>query len=214
MMPLALVLLSAAFPPSSPWPSSSRSACTDAFETGLRLMPWGAAIFVAAPMAGSRISRVGERPFVVGGLLLGAAGDRLARPDRQTRPRLLPDGRAARHLWSRHVDDDPRGPERGHEPCRFAIHRQGIRHLHDVASAWRSVWGRDRSRGIRRRWRLPISAGLQRGVRSRARDLRRTLVGRCDHRSARTQPPPNPALAVASLSAGPAVEALAHRVQK
>jgi MFS family permease len=46
----------------------------DAFGTGLRLMPWGAAIFVAAPMAGSRIGRVGERPFVVGGSLLGAAG--------------------------------------------------------------------------------------------------------------------------------------------
>jgi EmrB/QacA subfamily drug resistance transporter len=46
----------------------------DAFATGLRLMPWGAAIFVAAPMAGSRIGRTGERPFLVGGLLLGAAG--------------------------------------------------------------------------------------------------------------------------------------------
>jgi MFS family permease len=37
-------------------------------------MPWGAAIFVAAPMAGSRINRAGERPFLVGGLLLGAIG--------------------------------------------------------------------------------------------------------------------------------------------
>ena len=46
----------------------------DALGTGLRLMPWGAAIFVAAPMTGSRISQVGERPFLVGGLLLGAAG--------------------------------------------------------------------------------------------------------------------------------------------
>ena len=46
----------------------------DAFATGLRLMPWGAAIFVAAPMAGAWIRRVGERPFIVGGSLLGAAG--------------------------------------------------------------------------------------------------------------------------------------------
>ena len=46
----------------------------NALGTGLRLMPWGASIFLAAPMAGSRISRVGERPFLVGGLLLGAAG--------------------------------------------------------------------------------------------------------------------------------------------
>jgi predicted MFS family arabinose efflux permease len=46
----------------------------DPFATGLRLMPWGAAIFVAAPMAGTRINRAGERPFLVGGLLLGAVG--------------------------------------------------------------------------------------------------------------------------------------------
>jgi MFS family permease len=46
----------------------------DALGTGLRLMPWGAAIFVAAPIAGSRIGRAGERPFLVGGMLLGAAG--------------------------------------------------------------------------------------------------------------------------------------------
>jgi EmrB/QacA subfamily drug resistance transporter len=46
----------------------------DAFGAGLRLMPWGAAIFVVAPLAGSRISRVGERPFIVGGMLLVAAG--------------------------------------------------------------------------------------------------------------------------------------------
>jgi EmrB/QacA subfamily drug resistance transporter len=45
-----------------------------AFGAGLRLIPWGAAIFVAAPLAGSRIRRVGERPFIVGGSLLGAVG--------------------------------------------------------------------------------------------------------------------------------------------
>jgi EmrB/QacA subfamily drug resistance transporter len=44
------------------------------FGAGLRLMPWGAAIFVAAPLAGSRIGRFGERPFIVGGSLLGASG--------------------------------------------------------------------------------------------------------------------------------------------
>ena len=43
-------------------------------DAGLRLMPWGAAVFVAAPLAGAWIRRVGERPFTVGGSLLGAAG--------------------------------------------------------------------------------------------------------------------------------------------
>jgi EmrB/QacA subfamily drug resistance transporter len=40
---------------------------------GIRLMPWGAAVFVAAPIAGARIRRSGERPFITGGLLLAAA---------------------------------------------------------------------------------------------------------------------------------------------
>jgi len=42
--------------------------------TGVRLMPWGAAVFIAAPIAGARIRRTGERPFLTGGLLLAAAG--------------------------------------------------------------------------------------------------------------------------------------------
>src|SRR5262249_51009772 len=41
---------------------------------GVRLMPWGAAVFAAAPIAGARIRRTGERPFLTGGLLLAAAG--------------------------------------------------------------------------------------------------------------------------------------------
>src|SRR5215472_12677900 len=41
---------------------------------GVRLMPWGAAVFVAAPAAGARIRRAGERAFLTGGLLLAAAG--------------------------------------------------------------------------------------------------------------------------------------------
>src|SRR5215472_18867594 len=41
---------------------------------GVRLMPWGAAVFVAAPAAGARIRRAGERAFLAGGLLLAAAG--------------------------------------------------------------------------------------------------------------------------------------------
>jgi MFS family permease len=45
-----------------------------AVGAGLRLLPWGAAVFVSAPLAGARIRRVGERPFIVAGSLLGAAG--------------------------------------------------------------------------------------------------------------------------------------------
>jgi EmrB/QacA subfamily drug resistance transporter len=45
-----------------------------ALETGLRMLPWTASLFLVAPIAGARIDRVGERPFIVGGLVLQAAG--------------------------------------------------------------------------------------------------------------------------------------------
>jgi EmrB/QacA subfamily drug resistance transporter len=45
-----------------------------AFSTGLRLLPWTATLFLVAPLVGARINRFGERPFLVGGLLLQALG--------------------------------------------------------------------------------------------------------------------------------------------
>jgi predicted MFS family arabinose efflux permease len=41
---------------------------------GLGLMPWGVTLIVGAPLAGARIRRAGERPFITGGLMLVAAG--------------------------------------------------------------------------------------------------------------------------------------------
>jgi MFS family permease len=41
---------------------------------GLRLLPWSACLFVVAPISGSLVNRVGERPLIVGGLLLQAVG--------------------------------------------------------------------------------------------------------------------------------------------
>jgi EmrB/QacA subfamily drug resistance transporter len=43
-------------------------------DAGIRLLPWTATLFIVAPITGGRISRVGERPFAVAGLLLQAAG--------------------------------------------------------------------------------------------------------------------------------------------
>ena len=43
-------------------------------DAGVRLLPWTATLFVVAPLAGARVSRVGERPFIAGGLLLQAVG--------------------------------------------------------------------------------------------------------------------------------------------
>jgi MFS family permease len=41
---------------------------------GLRLMPWTATLMVCAPIAGRLADKVGERKFVVGGLLLQTLG--------------------------------------------------------------------------------------------------------------------------------------------
>jgi EmrB/QacA subfamily drug resistance transporter len=41
---------------------------------GLRLLPWTGMVFFVAPLAGRMIDRIGERPFVAGGLLMQAAG--------------------------------------------------------------------------------------------------------------------------------------------
>jgi EmrB/QacA subfamily drug resistance transporter len=46
----------------------------DPLEAGLRLVPWTATLFVVAPIAGALADRIGERPLVVGGLALQAAG--------------------------------------------------------------------------------------------------------------------------------------------
>ena len=43
-------------------------------DAGLRLLPWTATLFVVAPIAGSLVDRIGERPFIVAGLLMQGGG--------------------------------------------------------------------------------------------------------------------------------------------
>jgi EmrB/QacA subfamily drug resistance transporter len=43
-------------------------------DTGLRLLPWTATFITVAPLVGALTDRIGERPFMVGGLLTQAAG--------------------------------------------------------------------------------------------------------------------------------------------
>jgi EmrB/QacA subfamily drug resistance transporter len=42
------------------------------FGAGLRVVPWTATLFIVAPISGALVNRLGERPLVVGGLLLQA----------------------------------------------------------------------------------------------------------------------------------------------
>jgi len=44
------------------------------FGAGLRLLPWTATLFATAPIAGAAVSRIGERPLIVTGLSMQAAG--------------------------------------------------------------------------------------------------------------------------------------------
>jgi EmrB/QacA subfamily drug resistance transporter len=43
-------------------------------EAGLRLLPWTGTVMVVSPIAGALADRIGERPFMIGGLLLQAGG--------------------------------------------------------------------------------------------------------------------------------------------
>jgi EmrB/QacA subfamily drug resistance transporter len=45
-----------------------------ALDAGLRLLPWTAMLFFVAPIAGSLLNRLGERPLIVTGLTLQAVG--------------------------------------------------------------------------------------------------------------------------------------------
>ena len=46
----------------------------DALGAGLRLLPWTATFITIAPLAGALTDRIGERPFMAGGLALQAVG--------------------------------------------------------------------------------------------------------------------------------------------
>jgi EmrB/QacA subfamily drug resistance transporter len=43
-------------------------------QAGLRLIPWTGTVFFVAPIAGALVDRIGERPLLVTGLLMQAAG--------------------------------------------------------------------------------------------------------------------------------------------
>ncbi len=82
-------------------------------EAGLRLLPWTATFMTVAPVAGALADRIGERPFMVSGLVLQAIGMAwialIAEPDMAYGQLVVPLIVAGR----RRVAGDPVGPELG-----------------------------------------------------------------------------------------------------
>ena len=76
-------------------------------------MPWTATFITVAPIAGMLADRIGERPLMVSGLALQAAGVDLAGADRRSRHVLRADARAVHRRRRGRLDGDPGGAELG-----------------------------------------------------------------------------------------------------
>jgi MFS family permease len=55
-------------------------------QAGIRLLPWTLPPMVIAPLAGTMADRYGNRPFMMFGLVLQAAGHAPAQPQPQPQP--------------------------------------------------------------------------------------------------------------------------------
>ena len=131
--------------------------------TGLRLMPWTATLFFVAPIAGSLVNRVGERPLIVGGLLLQAIGmawiGLIASPSMDyvdMVPALVLAG-------TRGLDGHPGHAERGHERGAGDRGREGLGDVQHAAPARRRVRHRAARGRVHRRGRLRVAAGVHDG---------------------------------------------------
>jgi MFS family permease len=150
----------------------------DPLGAGLRLLPWGVAPFLIAPRAGKLADRIGERPLVVSGLLLQAAGFAwiavIAAPGLAYPAMLAPMMISGAGLGL--------APARGHQgrgrlgPARR--HRQGVGQLQHDAPAGRRVRRRDPGRRVRHGRRLHLGRRVQRRVRARHRGRDRPGPGR------------------------------------
>ena len=82
-------------------------------DAGLRLMPWTATFITVAPIAGALVDRIGERPFMVGGLLAAGGRAGVAGADRRAGHGVLADARAVHRRRRRRLDGDPGRAELG-----------------------------------------------------------------------------------------------------
>ena len=120
-------------------------------KAGLQLLPWTATLFLVAPVAGRLVDRIGERPLVVTGLTLQAAGMFWIGSGRRRHGPLLRTGAAAHHGRLRRLDGDAGDAERRHRRAAPRSRRDRLRHLQHDAAARRCRRGRRTGRGVRRR---------------------------------------------------------------
>ena len=157
---------------------------------GVRLLPWTATFLTVAPVAGALADRIGERPLMVAGLVLEAAGlawvALIAGPDLSYRSLLVPFVVAG-------VGVSMAIPAAQSVGARFGLagrDRQGRGRQQHAPRARRGVRDRRGGRGLRRQRQLRVGAGVQRRLRAGGRSRRRTRARRRALRAGAAGPPP------------------------
>ena len=151
-------------------------------DAGLRLMPWTLTFITVAPLVGNLVDRVGERPFMVGGLTLQAIGMgwiALISDSGLTYSEFLLPSIVAGVGVSMAI---PAAQNSVVGSFSVAGHRQGRRRQQHDARARRRLRGRGRGGGVRRRRQLRLARCVPRRVRARGRRPRGVLAGRGDRR--------------------------------
>ena len=151
-------------------------------DAGLRLLPWTGTFMVIAPVAGALADRIGERPLMVGGLLVQAAGmgwiASIVEPGIDYSELVVP--MIVAGVGVSMAIPAAQNSVVGAPPGR--IGGEGSWDEQHDARARGRIRSRGPGRDLRRGRRLCLTRGVHQRVRTRLRGRRRSLPRRCDHR--------------------------------